>query len=59
MAVFKLGAPEDLTGNNDNDMQMMHSYMCNMQSQLNYVLGHIDSDNLSEDILNNLGIKEE
>lgn len=58
MAVFKLEEPPSRTGDNDKDLSVLFSYVGNMCSQMRYILSAIDEDNLTEDILNKMGISE-
>lgn len=59
MATFKLSAPPALTGNTEQDVVTQNSYLNDMYSQMRYALSSIDEENLSEGMLNKLGIKED
>lgn len=59
MATFKLPAPPALTGNTEQDVVTQNAYLNDMYSQMRYALSSIDEENLSEGMLNKLGIKED
>ena len=59
MATFKLPAPPELTGNTEQDVVAQNAYLNDMYSQMRYALSSIDEENLSEGMLNKLGIKED
>lgn len=59
MATFKLSAPPSLTGNTEQDLASHNAYLNDMYSQMRYALSSIDEENLSEGMLNKLGIKED
>lgn len=52
MAVFKLDPPPST-----NDMAELRNYINDMYEQVAFVLGNIDSDNMTDDFLSALGQK--
>ena len=59
MATFKLSEPPKRTGNIETDLKNMYLYVNNLHSHMKYVLSAIDEENLSESILNKIGISKE
>ena len=50
MASIYIDLPDELEDDNNVNISNLHSTVTNMAKQLNYVLGNIDTDNLTEDI---------
>lgn len=55
MALKNISLPDDLSGNDKQDIEMLHGTVSNAISTLNYILSNIDEENLTEDIINKLG----
>lgn len=59
MATFKQEGPPSITGNTQKDIENLFSYVESMNTNISYVLSAIDEDNLTESIINKLGISKE
>ena len=52
MASIYLDLPDELEDDNNVNIANLHRTVTNMAKQLNYVMGNIDTDNMTEEIAN-------
>ena len=50
MASIYLDLPDELEEDNNVNIANLHRTVTNMAKQLNYVMGNIDTDNMTEEI---------
>lgn len=58
MANIHIKPPEDLEDDMNLNINNLHATVTNMAQQLNYVLGNIDDDNVTEEFLESLNSSE-
>ncbi len=59
MATFNGNMPDDLTGNNEQDISNLHGCLSNTIYLLNSIINNLDDENLSEGIINKINEKGE
>ena len=52
LASIYIDLPDELEDDNNVNIANLHRTVTNMAKQLNYVMGNIDTDNMTEDIAN-------
>ena len=52
MASIYIDLPDELEDDNNVNIANLHRTVTNMAKQLNYVMGNIDTDNMTEEIAN-------
>jgi len=55
MATFKLDSPPARTGDAEQDLDQIYSYVDNMYAQVRYVLGSIDEENMTDSMIQRIG----
>ena len=52
LASIYIDLPDELEEDNNVNIANLHRTVTNMAKQLNYVMGNIDTDNMTEDVAN-------
>lgn len=52
MATIKFDPPDELEGDSNLDIENLHTAVNSIVSKLNYVMGNIDTENMTEDVAN-------
>jgi len=55
MATFKLDGPPERTGDAEQDLDQIYSYVDNLYAQVRYVLGSIDEENMTDSMIQRIG----
>jgi hypothetical protein len=55
MATFKLDSPPARTGDAEQDLDQIYSYVDNLYAQVRYVLGSIDEENMTDSMIQRIG----
>lgn len=51
MATFKMDAPPELTGDSEQDINRLYSYINDLYGQINYCINNLDEENMTDGFL--------